>query len=442
MFQRFSSVVHHHIDDVFHWHERPGAIVRLTPPWLPIRVVSEARSLRDGVAVMALPGGITWHARHSGYDPPHRFVDTLRAPLPLRWRHSHEFADVDGKSTRITDNLTTNVPGFLLSRMFRYRHRQLAADLNAIERAADWSDSAPTVAVTGSSGMIGTALTAFLTTAGVDVVRLVRHPTDDAGYRHWNPDNPDADLLNGVDVVVHLAGAPIAGRFTSAHKRAIRDSRIDPTRRLARLAAATPDGPSTFVCASAIGYYGPDRGDTELTEESAPGSGFLAEVVADWEAATRPASDAGLRVVNVRTGLVQSPAGGMLRLLHPLFSAGLGGRIGNGRQWMSWIDIDDLTDIYHRAIVDDRLSGPINAVAPEAVRNTEYTMTLADTLHRPAMIPVPSLGPRVLLGSEGADEVAAANQRVLPTVLQQNAHTYRFETLQPSLAHLFGRPER
>jgi len=442
MFQRFSSVVHHRLDDVFDWHERPGAIMRLTPPWLPVRVVSEAGSLRDGVAVMALPGGISWHARHSGYDPPHRFVDTLRAPLPLRWRHIHEFADVDGKATRVTDNLTTNVPGFLLSRMFRYRHRQLAADLDAIERAADWSEATPTVAVTGSTGMIGTALTAFLTTAGMKVVRLVRHPTDDEGYRHWNPDNPDANLLNGIDVVVHLAGAPINGRFTPAHKRAIRDSRVEPTRRLARLAAATPDGPSTFVCASAIGYYGPDRGDTELTENSAPGSGFLAEVVTEWEAATRPASEAGLRVVNVRTGLVQSPAGGMLRLLYPMFSAGLGGRLGDGRQWMSWIDIDDLTDIYHRAILDDRLSGPVNAVAPQAVRNTEYTMTLAETLRRPAIIPVPSLGPRVLLGSEGADEIAAANQLVLPAVLAKRSHTYRFETLQPSLTHLFGRSER
>jgi uncharacterized protein (TIGR01777 family) len=190
-----------------------------------------------------------------------------------------------------------------------------------------------------------------------------------------------------VDAVVHLAGASIAGRFTDAHRAAIRGSRIAPTRSLAELAGRTPDGPTVFVSASAIGYYGPDRGDEVLDESAARGEGFLADVVADWEQATASAAEAGLRVVNVRTGLVQSPRGGTLRLFYPLFSTGLGGRLGDGHTWQSWIGIDDLVDVYHRALYDAGLSGPVNAVAPEPVRNAAYTKTLARVLRRPAVLP-------------------------------------------------------
>jgi uncharacterized protein (TIGR01777 family) len=205
-----------------------------------------------------------------------------------------------------------------------------------------------------------------------------------------------------------LAGASIAGRFTDGHKAAIRDSRIEPTRRLAEAAADADDGPRTFVSASAIGYYGFDRGDALLSEESVRGDGFLADVVSDWEAATAPAAAAGLRVVAVRTGIVQSARGGTLKLMRPLFAAGLGGRLGDGEQWLSWIGLDDLLDVYHRALYDDRLSGPVNAVAPDPVHNAEYTKVLAGVLHRPALVPVPALGPRLLLGEQGARELAEA----------------------------------
>ena len=217
---------------------------------------------------------------------------------------------------------------------------------------------------------------------------------------------------------MHLAGASIAGRFTEAHKTAIRDSRIEPTRRLAEAAADAADGPRTFVSASAIGIYGFDRGDAVLCEESVRGDGFLADVVADWEAATEPAAEAGLRVVTVRTGIVQSARGGTLRLFRPLFAAGLGGRLGDGRQWLSWIGLDDLLDVYYRALYDTALTGPVNAVAPEPVRNADYTKALGRVLHRPAVLPVPSFGPRLLLGEQGARELAEANQRVVPTKLR------------------------
>ena len=282
-------------------------------------------------------------------------------------------------------------------------------------------------------------MTAFLTTGGHRVIHLVRHAATKRDERQWNPDDPDPDLLNGADAVIHLAGASIAGRFTESHRAAIRDSRIGPTRCLAELIAKSADGPKVLICASAIGYYGYDRGDQTLTEETDRGDGFLADVVDEWELAATAAEDGGVRVVRVRTGIVQSPGGGTLRLLLPLFRTGLGGRVGDGQQWFSYIGIDDLVDVYHRGLWDTTLSGPVNAVAADPVRNIDYTRTLAKVLRRPAVLPVPTFGPRLLLGEQGARELACANQRVLPARLQQAAHRFRRPGLDQTLRHLLGR---
>jgi len=462
----YSSVVDAPISEVFGWHTRPGAITRLSPPWQPVRVGQEATSLRDGRAVLLLPGGVRWVAQHQpdGYNPPHQFVDELARPvasvpgLPsVRcWRHTHMFSaegEAEGENeTRVSDDVQTPVPAAALRQMFAYRHRQLAADLAAHRWARVHRSEPLTVAVTGAGGLVGTALTALLTTGGHRVIKLVRRPARDAGERHWQPDEPGPDLLAGVDAVVHLAGAGIAGRFTPAHKRAIRDSRIGPTRRLAELAAATAGraaggagqenpaaGPQAFISASAIGYYGADRGDEILGEDSAPGDDFLARLVMDWEAAAGPAAAGGLRVVQVRTGIVQTPKGAALRLLFPLFETGLGGRLGSGRQWLSWIGIDDLADVYLRALVDPTVSGPVNAVAPDPVRNLDYTRTLGSVLRRPTVIPVPGFGPRLLLGEEGARELAGASQRVRPDALLAAGHTFRYPRLEPALRHVLGR---
>jgi uncharacterized protein len=450
----YSSVVDAPIDEVFGWHGRPGALTRLAPPWQPVRVGQEATSLRDGRAVLLLPGGARWVAQHQsdGYDPPRQFVDQLVSggvtstalARVLSWRHVHGFHEAASGATRVSDDVRTNVPEAALRQMFGYRHRQLAADLKAQRWARDRHPEPLTVAITGSSGLIGTALTALLTTGGHRVIKLVRHPValDADDQRQWNPDQPAPGLLDGVDAVVHLAGASIAGRFTAAHKAQIRDSRIEPTRRLAELAARTAkaDGAAltAFVSASAIGYYGADRGDEVLTEESPRGTGFLADVVADWEAATQPAADAGLRTVLVRTGIVQSPKGGTLRLLFPLFEAGLGGRLGDGRQWLSWISLDDLADVYLRALADPALSGPVNAVAPDPVRNSDYTVTLGQVLRRPTLIPVPGFGPRLILGAEGVRELAEASQRIRPDALLTAGHPFRYTRLEPALRHLLG----
>jgi uncharacterized protein (TIGR01777 family) len=441
------SVVGHPLAEVFAWHARPGAMRRLVPPWQPMKVIAETQSLADGRAVLGLPGGLRWVAQHdpAGYDPPYRFVDDLSTGGPAswparivgRWRHTHEFSPVSS-GTRVYDHVETSVPAAALRSTFVYRHRQLADDLAAHRDAAESGLRPMVVAVTGSSGLVGSALTAFLGTGGHRVVRLVRRPVRGDGERKWDPERPAPDLLSGVDAVVHLAGASIAGRFTDAHKAAVRGSRIEPTRRLAEAAARADDGPRTFVSASAIGIYGFDRGDVDLTEESTRGDGFLADVVADWEAATAPAGEAGLRVAMVRTGIVQSARGGTLRLMRPLFSAGLGGRLGSGRQWLSWIALDDLLDVYYRALYDTRLTGPVNAVAPATVRNADYTKALAGVLHRPAVLPVPSVGPRLLLGEQGARELAEADQRVMPAKLEALGHRFRHPSIDAALAHELG----
>ncbi len=444
----YESVVDHPLAEVFAWHTRPGAMRRLVPPWQPMTVVAETESLADGRAVLGLPAGLRWIAQHDrdGFDPPHRFVDVLSSAgprsLPSRaigwWRHTHLFSDAPGGRTTVRDEVDTTVPAAALRPTFVYRHRQLADDLAAHREAAATGADPMVVAVTGASGLVGSALTAFLTSGGHRVIRLVRRAARTKDERQWRPHAPAPDLLSGVDAVIHLAGASIAGRFTAAHKAAIRDSRIEPTRRLAQAAADSDDGPRVFVSASAIGIYGYDRGDAVLCEDSVRGDGFLADVVSDWEAATGPADNAGLRVVTVRTGIVQAAAGGTLRLLRPLFLAGLGGRLGGGEQWLSWIALDDLLDVYHRAMYDTRLVGAVNAVAPTPVRNIDYTRALAGVLHRPAAVPVPSIGPRLLLGGQGARELAEADQRVVPTKLGELGHRFRQPTIAGALAHQLG----
>lgn len=444
------------IDEVFAWHQRPGAFARLTPPFLPMRPVKEAESIADGHAELAIGGsrGPRWIAQHqrAEYDPPHRFVDTGTVPAlgslgalgklgakALPWRHQHDFLE-EGGGTRVIDTVTTTVPRRLLEAVFAYRKRQLLDDLAVHAALREYTSQQLTVAITGSSGTVGTALSALLTTGGHRVVRLVRRdPSNDPSARrpdgavtarHWNLEHPDPAMLDGVDVVVHLAGESIAGRFNDAHKAAIRDSRVGPTRALAEVSGDRP-----FVSASAIGYYGNDR-DEPVDETSAPGEGFLAEVVQAWEDSARAATG---RVVCVRTGIVQSSAGGALALQRPLFEAGVGGRLGSGLQWMSWIALDDLTDIYYRAIVDARLAGPVNAVAPRPVRNAEWAATMGRVLRRPTVLPVPKVGPQLLLGDEGAQELALASQRVRPAVLETLDHRFRFTELEAALRHELGR---
>ena len=424
-------------DTVWRWHTRPGAVTRLTPGFLPMRVQSEAASIRNGTTVFRLPAGQQWVARHcaDGYIAGGQFTD-VAANQPLRaatgWRHVHRFEDV-GEGTLLIDDVTARIPEALLHPAWADRQRQLVEDLRFI---ASLPDTAPkTVAMTGSSGLVGTHLRAQLTTAGHTVIPLVRGSAG-PGERHWDMDDPAPDLLRGVDGVIHLAGETIMGRFTEEKKRKIRDSRVEPTRKLARLAADS--GVDVFVGASAVGYYGTDAGSVPRTETDGPGEGFLAEVCNAWEEAARVE---GLRSVHIRTGLALSSAGGLLPVLKASVNAGLSARFGRGDFWMSWVALDDLTDFYVRALIDDTVSGPVNATAPEPVTNAEMSSTLAHLLRRPDVFSIPTFGPKLLLGEEGAHELALADQRVLPTVAAERGWKLRYPTLNAALRHQLGREQ-
>ncbi|QGU04696.1 TIGR01777 family oxidoreductase [Corynebacterium comes] len=431
-------------EQVWDWHTRRGALTRLTPPFLPFTPLRQAERLSDGTTVFGLPAGLKWVSRHdlSNYRPGHRFTDVCtNAPIKLlaNWRHVHEFADhPDG--TLITDTVNTRLPAAAMASFFAYRQQQLINDISFLGRVSHLQPAEPlTVAVTGSRGLVGRALTAQLTTAGHRVIQLVRkNPKED--QRLWEPYYPAEDLLKGVDVLVHLAGEPIFGRFNDSHKRAVRDSRIIPTQRLARLVADT-DSVTTMIAASAVGIYGADRGDEALTESTERGEGFLADVVSEWEATTAPAREAGKRVLNVRFGAVLSGRGGMLPVLKALFSTGLGGNFGDGNFWFPWIALDDATDILIRGVLDPDWSGPVNAVSPTETLNRDFTAALSRQLRRPAIIPIPTIGPALILGREGAQELALANQRVVPQMLVDADHTFRYPTLDRALAHELGGEE-
>jgi uncharacterized protein (TIGR01777 family) len=307
------------------------------------------------------------------------------------------------------------------------------------------------VAVGGSTGVIGSALVARLQQDGHEVVRLVRPQTrtartggsgSDPGTVRWNPRDGTvgAAALAGVDAVVNLAGVGIGQRpWTARVRREITDSRVRSTRLLAQTLAglAGGGGPRVLVVASAVGYYG-DRGDEQLTEGSLPGKGFLAGVCRAWEAAADPARAAGVRVVHVRTGLVQA-RGGMLARELPLFRLGLGGRLGSGRQWWSWVALDDVVGVYRHAITTEELRGPVNATAPNPVTNAEHAATLARVLGRPAVLAVPRFAPRLVLG-DMAEELLFYSARVAPAAALATGYGFRFPSLEPALRHVLRRP--
>lgn len=296
------------------------------------------------------------------------------------------------------------------------------------------------VAVTGSHGLIGSALTLRLARSGHEVRRIVRG--DPApGDIVWDPRAGHLDVadLAGVDAVVNLAGAGIGDhRWTDEYKREIRESRTRGTALLAEaIAAAHDDGPRVLLSSSAVDYYG-ERGDEELDESSPPGSTFLAGVCRDWERATEAAASAGARVAHFRTGIVLSADGGALSKLLPLFKLGVGGRFGSGRQWMSWISLADETGAIEHLLTNDT-RGPVNLTAPAPVTNAEFARTLGRVLHRPALIPVPRFGPSLLVGREAADTLLYTGQRVLPTVLQSSGFEFTHAELEPALRAILQR---
>jgi len=441
------------------WHARPGAFARLTPPWQRITVEAPPSGLAAGTRAILRthvgPFATRWVAEHVSHVPPGtpgevaRFRDVQRSGPFARFEHEHRFEPAPGggsDASWLRDEIDWELPFAPLStplrswaraslqRAFGWRHRITSFDL-----ASHFGSTPMKLVVSGSSGLVGTALLPFLTAGGHAVRRLVRKGAA-ADDLTWSPERGELDSggFEGVDGVIHLAGESVAeGRWNAAKKQRILASRVEGTRLLATALARCATPPAVLVCASAVGFYG-DRGDELLDESSALGAGFLADVCRQWEAAARPAVERGIRVVHLRFGVVLSASGGALRRMLLPFRLGLGGPLGSGRQWMSFIALDDALRVVLRALQDDGLVGAVNAVAPEPVRNADFARTLGRVLGRPAFMPMPTFAARLAFG-EVADELLLSSQRVVPRQLQSRGHPFGWPTLESALRHNLGR---
>ncbi len=425
-------------EEVYDWHMRPGALERLMPPFEPGRVLFKEGPLEEGaLRVLELgPLRSRWRAVHDSFVPGRQFRDVQQSGPMARWEHTHRFLPSPDGRTVLEDDIEYALPwpleplvGWYFRRLtnlvFAYRHRRTRQDLLRPRRPAK------TVAVTGASGLIGTQLAAFLSTAGHTVVPVVRR-----GERPGEVSVERLEGLDGVDAVVHLAGKNVAESLWSPDaKRAILESRTLLTHRLCRALAELPKPPAVLVCASATGFYG-DRGDLWLDELSQPGSGFLSEVCQAWEAATRPARKAGIRVVHLRIGGVFSGRGGLLPRMAWPFRLGLGAVVGSGSQWLSWISHEDVVAAIDHCLWTESLEGAVNAVAPEPTTMREFAHTLGRVLRRPVWFRVPLTLVEMALGDMA--EIIRVSQRVRPVRLLESGFRFEDPDLELALRHQLG----
>lgn len=442
------------VEDVEAWHRRPGALQRLLPPWEPVRIVGAAPPPEPGTRVeLSLgrsPFRVSWLAEHRPLDEGRGFAD-VQVDGPFRqWRHEHRFRPREGRSgTLLEDRIEFQLPGGLLvqrlgegtvqrrlERGFRYRHRTVRDDLRTHlgRSGGPWR-----VGVTGSSGLLGREIVAFLRAGGHEVLRLVRGPAGRPDEIGWDPASGlrRPGEAEGLDAVVHLGAEPLPGLWTRGKKEAILRSREEGTRNLVDSLAELGDPPGVLICASAVGYYG-DRGEDRLAEDAPSGQGFLAEVCRRWEAAARGAEEAGIRVARIRLGIVLSGRGGALATMLPPFRLGLGATLGTGRQWTAWVSLDDVLDAVHLILDRPSIDGAVNLVSPEPVRHGEFVRTLGRVLGRPVPFRAPESLLRVVPG-ELAEEMLLASARVVPEALTSSGFSFRHPGLETALRHQLGR---
>ncbi len=457
---RIESTDHldHPFADVAAWHHRPGALVRLTPPGLATidrpdqggLEVGRRTTARLGPGVLPF-GRPRWTLRQAALtedDHALRFEDR-QVTGPFRvWHHVHELrGDAAGTTTQDTIEAEAPFGGAAVDaaiadqvrRTLTFRSQQLRDDLGFHARYA----AAPrlTVAIAGASGLIGTQLAAFLETGGHRVLRMVRGREAEEGEISWDPRRGVLDPadLEGVDAIVNLAGRSIATRMTPRTKQEILSSRVSSSELISRTIAGMADGPRHLVQASAIGYYGAQRPGELLTEDDPGGDDLLAHVCRAWESSTRRAAEAGVRTVHLRTGIVLSDGGGALLPQLPMFLLGIGGRLAARDAVCSWITLDDMVRAYAHALLTPDLAGPVNAVAPNPATARELASTLGRVLHRPSVVPVPAVGPALLLGREGARELVRADQRVSDATLRDSGFDAAHPQLEDALRHALRR---
>lgn len=454
--------------ELFAWHERPGAFHRLAPPWEVMRIQHASGGIRDGgrlvFQVRKGPIWMPWEALHSGYQEGREFTDTqARGPFAF-WQHTHRcLPDSQGRPEMcmLEDDVRYRLPlggvgralggktiAQLLTRMFAFRHERTRQDLARHSAFADRPRQR--IVISGASGFIGATLVPFLTTGG-HTVELLRRPGSESSSfggtlgslglasHGWDPERDELDpaTIDGADAFVHLGGRPIADqRWTPRVKADLERSRVRSTELLCRRLAELKRKPRVLLCASAVGIYG-DRGDESVTESSDPGTGFLADLTRRWEAATRPAVEAGIRVVNLRVGVVLGAHGGALHKLLTPFRLGLGGRIGDGHQFLPWISLDDTVGAIHHCLFTEELRGPVNLAAPHAERSSDFASKLGGVLARPATLPLPAAIVTAMFGEMGR-EVLLGGARVIPQRLTGSGFEFLHADLESALRHELG----
>ena len=446
---------------VFDYHAREGALERLVPPWSILRVTTHEGSVRDGAtSTFKVNLGFIrfkWIAVHFGYSQDRQFQDKMvRGPFQT-WIHTHSFIPSGIGYCMMEDKIVYSPPlGKLgsmllnntiqrnLNQLFLYRHRILRNDINLWKIAEGIKGKK--ILMTGSHGLIGSSLIPLLTAAGEHkITRLTRlssrHNTTKTHSIVWDLSNGKVDIkdLEGFDVVIHLAGENIFGRWTKSKKERIMDSRIKSTRLLCDTLTKLANPPSTLICASATGFYG-NRENESLSEESKPGIGFLSDVCQKWEESTESARNAGIRVVNMRFGVVLTPKGGMLqKLLVPSrFRVGL--RLGDENQYISWVSIEDVIGSIFYSIINSSIRGPVNVVAPNPVTNLEFSKTLAQIVNSKIILPVPHKIAKAMLG-ELADTMMASSALVIPKKLSSAGYQFINADLEDTLRLLLGRQQ-
>ncbi len=440
--------------ELFEWHMRIGALERLTPPWSAIKVTWGDELVREGsrreLSVPAGPFRMKWLAKHHSVVDGHQFIDEQERGPFRKWVHLHKCTDLGDGRSELEDKIDFEYPlgrfgsllgkrqvHWMLNTAFPWRHERTWIDLS---RHAEFADRPPLkVAISGATGLIGSSLKSFLTTGGHEVYPIVRKKGIE-GSIFWDPRRGEieSDKLEGLDAVVHLAGRSIAGsRWTESAKREIMDSRVQGTTLIATTIASLKQPPRVLISASGMGVYA--ESDLPVAEDGPLGTSFTADVVRAWEASADPARRAGIRVVHPRTSTVISGWGGMLGKLLPVFKLGLGGKVGNGRQVLSWIHLDDLLAALYRMLYDDRLSGPVNCASGTAVTNTEFTNTLGRVLHRPTLASVPETIVNIAFGEMGK-ELLLSSLNVHPGVLEGMGFKPWFPSLESALRFETGKP--
>lgn len=445
------------VEEVFKWHSRPGALERLSPPWDPIRVIERKGGIESGArAVLEMKAGpfpYKWTAEHTDYEENRLFRDRqVKGPFS-NWVHTHSFEPDGPESSFFEDRIDYALPFYpfgnliggpsvkaKLARIFKYRHATTVQDI-ILQLSRKDIRRPMKILMTGTSGLLGSALIPFFTTGGHIVHTLVRRtPLLEKGEAFWDPEKKrlDPSVFDGVDAVIHLAGEHIGeGRWTDEKKRRIIESRTKGTSLIADTISKLSSPPPVLICASAIGFYG-NRGDNSLTEDDLPGDDFISKVCNEWEKSAQVAVNAGIRVAFMRIGIALSPAGGALsRLLLP-FRAGLGGKIASGAQFMSWIGIDDVVGAFFHVLADNKIAGPVNVVSPNPVTNLEFIKTLGRVLSRPAVFSIPAAAINLAFGEMGR-EVLLSSTRVMPEKLLETGYRFRNPDLSGALSHLLGK---